>query len=383
MMNNSDAKLPISASPASRACQDVIQCIFSFLTLSELVRAARCCAQWYDWSVKSSGRTDKVRIYSRDDFQKIAQSQMLKHVASIESYGICVNEAINHLRISTTLTHLNVSTWPCEHQCEHVTFQLPPSLTHLSVDIVWGLQNVIDGLHTAVRLRSLQLRRVRGDLPDGYTFSQLARLRHLEQLEVQDRVVVTKTDLLIIKQITSLRFLNILYANWSADDLHTLCEPPHTLHNLECITLFHTHLSVEHLMALQHIPTMTTLEPASMRSHAIRTLHHYLPTTCVQMRIAPHTDDPLTIDMLDGIDLTHMKRLSLFYFDLSSDAGVRFLCTRLPTLNDLRLPYCTLPTELSRLHRINAESIVVKDSHITQSIDMPTLQAFKDTMAYQ
>lgn len=111
-----------------------------------------------------------------------------------------------------------------------------------------------------------------------------------------------------------------------------------------------------------------------MSEAAIRFLH------C--LRLASNFTTPVTLAMVETIDFSHIQTLYVEDLDVSSDAGVRVICTKLWPLMELHLVRCKLPKDMSRLQLPHLHTLQVcawgNKKHFTQSqlIGMPALRTF-------
>jgi len=345
-------------SPASRACQDVMQCVFAFLTLTELVQAARCCTPWDRWAVKAFRRKDKVTIYDPTQLETLADSRLLHHVTEVESVGDCCVDMISHLAHATNVTSMDVAIGGCSlpwNRRSHVSFQLPSSITNLTLNVSGCLDRVLlEEVSTATSLQSLTLN-CDPEVVDTFylppdPFRQLSRLPNLTSFEIHGDVHITISHVHEIKQLASLRCLDMFNGSWSDDEFRELCSPPHALRNLQDINLQSTDLNRKNTECLRHFPTLTKLHTYCIETDAFPVLARFLPPACTDLTINAVFGETITMAMCSSLDLSRIQTLYLERIDLSSDDAVTFLNERLPSLTNLRLWRCPLPSDPSRLH---------------------------------
>jgi len=342
-------------SPVSRACQDVMQCVFAFLTLTELVHAARCCTQWDSWAVKTPGRKDKVTIYDPTQLETLADSRLLHHITEVESVGGCCVDRISHLAHAKNVTSMDVAIGGCSAlwHGKRVSFQLPSSITHLTLNVSGCLDRVLDQVGTTQSLQSLSLQFDSNNFGTFFLptnpFRQLARLPQLTSFEIKGDVFIRMDHLREIKQLAALRRLDMFHGGWASDELRKLCSPPHALHNLQEIDMRNTYLSRHIAECLQHVPTLTKLQAYCIDNDAFPILARFLPPACTDLAIKGAYDETITVSMCASLDLSRIQSLRLEQIDLSTDDGVAFLNDHLPSLSDLWLWRCPLPSDPSRL----------------------------------
>jgi len=358
-----------------------MQCIFAFLSLTELVQTARCCVQWNKWATKPMGRTDIVQLRHKDHFHALATSRMCAHVASVQSNAWTGVNDINHLWHATTITTMAIYT-DYTDQC-NVDLDLPRSLTDLSLKATYVISAFVE-IFDATSIRRLQLHCVRRNRLENDAFDRMLRLTNLETLVVNKTIELNEHHLRVIKQMPSIRSISLLDGWWPLSYFETLCSPPHVLNHLETIALHDTYMTEGHVWCLQHIPTLTELCPRMITNGAIRQLHRFLPPACRKLHInRSYWDDMVTLDTIDTIDFSRIATLRIEQVDMSSDAAVYFACAKLRSVTTLSLEGCNLPADLSRLHLPNLHTLEVvawdDKRHFTraQLTGMPELSTFK------
>jgi len=337
-----------------------MQCVFSFLTLTELVRVTRCCAQWDKWAAMPMGRTDVVKIMAH--FPNLMRSRLLRHVGEIVQMNeSCKIDDVNRLRAATSNLvrmdiAMNVFASPLD-----VPLRLPSSLADMTLTFNGQFPEVtthlLEGVCNTVSIKKLSLHVLFSTWVPMPSFTHLSRLTQLESLKISGEPRLEATHLNVIKQMKSLRSLSLFNESWTADNFQTLCTPPHALHNLEEIGMQRTWMGAIHITSLQHIPTLTRFAPRSMTVSALHLLRHHLPPACVHLSV--HVSTPAEIDELFAIDLSRIQTLHVSdCISFSNDDGFRFLSTRLTSVTDLsvhfRSPYPIDPTGLCmpRLRRL-------------------------------
>ena len=337
-------------SPAARACRDVMQCVFAFLTLTELVRVARCCVQWDKWAAMPMGRTDAVT--ARSHFRGLVGSRMMQHATGIALKSNPVRiEDVNHLcRTAPKLVNMDVMIGVWDFS-SNVRLQLPSTLTNLTIEmngIFDVVENVVAVVFEAVSLRKLNLDTFTG-LPQS-TFANIMHLTQLESLTIREGMPISEVHLHAIKQLECLRVLSLFDENWPSTKFETLCEPPHKLQNLEEIRMRKTWLQVRHVESLQHVPTLTRLEPETIETPGLCFLHRYLQPAVLHLQVRVVFREVDDLMWLARCDLSRIQTLHLSGLDLSGDYGIRFLCTQLVSVTKLRLSSCLVSVDPTCLH---------------------------------
>jgi len=264
----------------------------------------------------------------------------------------------------------------------HVAFQLPASVTDLKLTVHRCVENAVDALTRATSIRRLNLRFIEGPMfPDFLTRMQLVTLT------IDSQVTVTDDHLRVIKQLSTLRSLTLFDQDWTLQKLQLLCTPPHAFHQLEHIGMVRTSLAGGHMEALHNIPSLTELCPSDMIPTALHVMHRCLPRSCTKLHISMVWRALNPFGIMGDVDLSRITALRLEAITLSSDVGVRFMCTRLPSVTDLQLSYCDLPSDLSQLampqlHTLSIHNLQTKRVTRSQLTNLPALQSFEFTAPF-
>jgi len=318
------------SSIAQRLYTDALHCIFSFLSLGDLVPAITACRSWKLSAYKEKSRG--VRISGACDLLSLLHSPSRFHVNAYENSHLFLFTFIPLLQQLPFLADLNLRV-----SLEDITEQLvrdkkegeeslslrarqiaarwPQRIQKLTVEIVVKPdENMTRSKAKAAQMMVL----IASSLPSliDLTFycgeldvdlSPLLTLRtQLTRLCVSG---INESSIAVIKQMEVLRHIDTddcWLEGLQLDQLQLLCSLPHKLHRLEEIDMRSTELTRKHMLALARLPALTRLEPESVHPDSLSLLDQF-----PRLRI-------LRIDA----DQTHLVMASL------------------PSLTELTLDYC-------------------------------------------
>jgi hypothetical protein len=264
------------ASIAQRCYQDALHEMYAFLSLKELLPAAHSCRAWYAAAGKEKkrGLTWQQRIEC-NAFQQLCISPLRRHVIGVDG-GFLSSRDLQQLALQLPhLQSLRVSLQESALQplmsnvAARHTFMQCGFSAHLcclvlqmtsSVEVC---QVVLNTLPTAFALTHLKLSLVM-KWSRQLVLAPLLQLSRLTDLSLSiDSAAPTRAHLAIIKQIQSLRRLDLDRGRWrrNARLLASLCAPPHALMQLHEIDLRHTVVNEAVLTECARLPSLGKLEP--------------------------------------------------------------------------------------------------------------------------
>jgi hypothetical protein len=124
--------------------------------------------------------------------------------------------------------------------------------------------SIFSAVAVMLQLTELDIRFQSHGIPLGARFDALTQLPQLRKLAMYG-IEWTDERLAEFKQLSQLRELN---SNLMFDQLIALCQPPHSMQQLECIDLGSISVDKSVMRALLHLPTLTDLAPACFHSEA-------------------------------------------------------------------------------------------------------------------
>ena len=407
----------LSLSPAQRCFADGLALAFSHLTLAGIVAAARSCKSWYGGAkhVNSSNLSPAVSLLTAaksDSDHPLLASKLPNLIASP------LRHLVRRLRDQWTMTvddecATHPRAWTMAnlrllHQLPHLTsiqrllinmanvgalllpFSFPAQL--VSVDLHFACcqsddhsegeeEEDSDSLASS-RCVLKALASCRASLTSvkltapcvPWDLTPLLKLKQLSELTLAGWDVHFESEhMVVLKQLRSLRRLTLKhhFADVIGPDefiypLVDLCQPPHRLLKLQSVDMAGLHATVIEITALQQLPALTELRPASIAVAALPSLAHFTHLRKLHLKFDAETEalDEANEDQFDddgfpsaSLFLPHLVcGASLLQLRLQecvfSEAESEKLCQMLPRLCKLTMHDVGWPSLHSLRHLI-------------------------------
>jgi hypothetical protein len=275
----------------SRLHDDELSCVLPFLSLSQLSQLVRCSRRF-----NGVARKERSRGLSRSSWAStvpyLLSSSISHHVTSLQlNRRHIVEPAVTRatlvqLRSLPQLTALELELrsnddvaalmqqLTSENAVAALRSVLPTQLRSFSLAVRATVvldaptqllfPSIFSAVAVMLQLTELDIRFQSHGIPLGARFDALTQLPQLRKLAMYG-VEWTDERLAEFKQLSQLRELN---SNLMFDQLIALCQPPHSMQQLECIDLGSISVDKSVMRALLHLPTLTDLAPACFHSEA-------------------------------------------------------------------------------------------------------------------
>jgi hypothetical protein len=150
--------------------------------------------------------------------------------------------------------------------------------------------------------------------------ASLIRVTGLQRLVCMEgsRSYPQKHHLRVIKQLSSLRYLELSPSEMPCEILRTLLAPSHGLLNLGQINLEYCELNEEGILLLSHLPELSVLHTSFLRQRVWQHLKHCKRLRCLDFAIIDD-DLPLSEEQWEELSqslrlLTHLEKLKVEVF---------------------------------------------------------------------
>jgi hypothetical protein len=281
---------PKSQSLAQRCSLDELLCVLAFAYEENIRHTTKenfpsVCRQWNRAAQKQKNRA--VRLvdwlqsssnYNHREF--MLHSPMRRHVAaiSVEIFDVGQLDALQKDWPSLTALHIKTSSLSDIFQKEKCKLPVyPPGLAELELNVTHcaaleDVQLLIDALASAPHLTSCHVgwcpHREQLELEPLLLLKSLKKLVWgIVDLNTQE-AQFTVRQLATVKQIASLQQLICERGDWSAEEVQLFCSEPTLLQRLTTLSLRHTEMNYESMLALCNLPSLTQLSVLRIRPEA-------------------------------------------------------------------------------------------------------------------
>jgi hypothetical protein len=345
----------------ARLHDDELSCVLPFLSLADLAQLVRCSRRFNCVARKEHSRglhlegeatiaplsssplshhVTSVRLHRRDKSRVFVSRQTLRHLKDcprLTALDLTVSDysdaaALMHER-GPQLTKPQLDRPPLEYGAER-TIQLWQEEVAEALQAVWPtqLRSFVLALGGALSPALCQVFCAVLPAPLMSELTALSILRSKESFELPPG---------ILSQLLKLRTLTLANVNWTPDTLAevkqlkqlreislrplkqrhivALCEPPHSL-SLQCIELPLTILDAADMRSLLHLPTLTSVEAASIRLDALALLCEFGLLQQLSFRHPGQGTLEWTVSL--SVALSRCKALTDLSLRLSFDAAV-------------------------------------------------------------